>query len=45
MMLQAQGCMLADKKYTSEQNEDAWEKQMEQIQEVIRFFKLTGIAK
>ena len=45
MMLQAQKCMQADKKYASEKNDQAWLKQMEQIQEVIRFFKLTGIAK
>lgn len=45
MMLQAQRCMQADKKYASEQNDRPWLKQMEEIQEVIRFFKLTGIAK
>ena len=45
MMLRAEKHMIQDKKYASIPTDDSWEGQMQQIQEVIRFFKLTGVAK
>ena len=45
MMLLAEKCMLQDKPYASVAGDGAWKQQMEQIREVLRFFKLTGIGK
>ena len=44
MMLLAKKAMLQDKKFASQDDHLGWDRQMEQIQEIIEFFELTGVA-